>query len=279
MPGPPDILDLVNQTKARGKPFAVATVVRTVSVTAAKAGAKALILADGTISGGWIGGGCARGAVLRAARQAMADGVPRLVSVQPESALREHHVGAGETRDGVFYARNMCPSEGTMDVFVEPVLPRPALVVCGASPVAVSLAELARRMGFFVSVCAPAADHAAFGEVDRLIDGFVPPKDLPSDSYLVISTQGAGDHAALAATIKLRGSYFAFVGSRKKIAALKTELIEEGVEAPELDKIRAPAGLDIGAITPDEIALSIVAEMIEIRRRGQRQKDASGGSS
>ncbi len=279
MSRPPNILELVNLTKARGKPFAIATVVRTVSVTAAKAGAKALILEDGSISGGWIGGGCARGAVLRAAKQALADGTPRLVSVQPESALNEHHVGVGELRDGVFYARNMCPSEGTMDVFVEPVLPRPSLVVCGASPVAAAVAELGRRMGFFVIVCAPAADHAAFGEADCLIDGFVPPNDLTADCFLVISTQGGGDHAALSATIRLRTKYFAFVGSRKKIAALKNELAEEGVEAAELEKIRSPAGLDIGAITPDEIALSIVAEMIEVRRKGQRQGERTGASS
>lgn len=267
----PDILDLVNAARAKGEPCALATVVRTVAVTAAKAGAKALILADGTITGGWIGGGCARGAVLKAARQAIADGRPRLVSVQPESALQEQHVFVGETRDGISYARNMCPSEGTMDVFVEPVLPRPTLVLCGASPVAVALADLARRMGFFVAVCAPAADHAAFPEADRLTDGFVPPTDLGKDLYVAISTQGSGDHAALNATIYLRTTYFAFVGSRKKIAALKAELAEAGVDAAELQKIRAPAGLDIGAVTPEEIALSIVAEMVESRRRGQRR--------
>ncbi len=275
----PDILDLVNRVKARGEPFALATVVRTLSVTAAKAGAKAVILADGTITGGWVGGGCARGAVLKAARQALADGLPRLVSVQPEAELQAHHVGPGETRDGVVYARNMCPSEGTMDVFVEPVLPRPLLVIFGASPVAAALADLAGKMGFFVTVCAPAADHAAFGEADRKIDGLVPPPDLPAEAYLVIATQGAGDHAVLTATIRARVRYFAFVGSRKKIAALKNELREEGVDLSELEKIRAPAGLDIGAITPEEIALSIVAEMIEIRRRGQRQKEKTGEAS
>jgi xanthine dehydrogenase accessory factor len=184
--------------------------------------------------------------------------------------LQAHHIGIGETRDGVVYARNMCPSQGTMDVFVEPVLPRPVLVICGASPVAVALADLSRRMGFFVTICAPAADHAAFGETDRLSDGFAPPVDLPADSYLVIATQGSGDYAALTATIPARVKYFGFVGSRKKIAVLKSELGEEGVEAGQLERIRAPAGLDIGAITPDEIALSIVAEMIQIRRQGQR---------
>jgi xanthine dehydrogenase accessory factor len=156
-------------------------------------------------------------------------------------------------------------------VFVEPMLPRPHLTICGASPVAVALADLARRMGFFVTVCAPASEHAAFGETDRLIDGFNIPADGAQQGYLVISTQGRGDIAALKATIHAPAKYFAFVGSRKKAAALKSELIEEGVEYSELEKIRAPAGLDLGAITPDEIAFSIVAEMIEIRRRGQRQ--------
>ena len=265
-----DILDLIRSAEALGKPFALATVVRTVSVTAAKAGAKALITADGVISSGWIGGGCARGAVLKAARQAMADGRPRLVSVQPESELAAHHVAPGEIREGVSFARNMCPSQGTMDVFVEPVLPRPMLVVIGATPVAVALADLASRMGFFVTACAPPVDHGAFGEVDRLIDGVTPPAELGEGIFLVIATQGSGDHAALSASIDVAARYFAFVGSRKKIAALKGDLLADGVEAQKLEKIHAPAGLDIGAITPDEIALSIVAEMIEFRRRGQR---------
>src|SRR5215218_8068994 len=110
-----DILDLVSGLKAKGEPFALATVVRTVSATAAKAGAKALILPDGTISEGWIGGGCARAAVLKAARDALADGRSRLVSVQPPVALDDQGVKAGDEREGVRFAKNMCPSEGTMD--------------------------------------------------------------------------------------------------------------------------------------------------------------------
>ena len=265
-----DILDLVNDTKARGEPFAIATVVRTVSVTAAKAGAKAVILADGTISGGWIGGGCARGAVLKAAREALADGQPRLISVAPDDLLQDMHVSAGETKDGVIYAKNMCPSQGTMDVFVEPVLPRPNLTICGGSPVAVALADIGRRMGFFITICAPLAEHGAFAEADRLIDGFTIPTDGTERGFVVIATQGRGDSASLKATINVPAKYYAFVGSRKKAAALKADLIAAGFEPQFLEKIRAPAGLDIGAITPDEIAFSIVAEMIEINRRGQR---------
>ena len=134
----------------------LATVVRTVSVTAAKAGAKAIIRPDGTIVAGWIGGGCARGAVLKAAREALADGEPRMVSVQPENLLAELGVKPGENRDGVRFASNMCPSKGTMDIFVEPVLPHPSLVILGASPVALSLAAQARQLGYHVTLAAPA---------------------------------------------------------------------------------------------------------------------------
>lgn len=270
MPKPADILDLMNDYKSRGEPFALATVVRTVSVTAAKAGAKAVILADGTITDGWIGGGCARGAVLKAAREALADGQSRLVSIQPDDQLSQHQVKAGEVREGVIYAKNMCPSQGTMDVFVEPVLPRPNLLICGASPVAMALADLARRMGFFITVCAPSAEHAGFADADRLIDGYAVPADGSERDFVVIATQGRGDSAALKAAVQAPSRYLAFVGSRKKAAALKADLVENGIPPAQLENIHAPAGLNLGAITPNEIAFSIVAEMIEIRRRGQR---------
>src|SRR5262245_34770058 len=110
-----DILDTISTRKAAGEPFAVATVVRTVAATAAKAGAKAVILPDGTITEGWIGGGCARAAVLNAARDAMADGRSRLVSVQPPAALDGQGIKAGDEQGGVHFAKNMCPSQGTMD--------------------------------------------------------------------------------------------------------------------------------------------------------------------
>ncbi len=136
-----DVLDLVSRLKVAEEPFALATVVRTVSVTAAKAGAKAVIRPDGRIEAGWIGGGCARGATLKAAREALADGQSRLISIQPEDLLAELGVKPGEDRDGVKFAKNMCPSQGTMDIFVEPVLPRPAPLVLGASPVALARAD------------------------------------------------------------------------------------------------------------------------------------------
>jgi xanthine dehydrogenase accessory factor len=242
-----EVMELVSRLKAAEQAFVLATVVRTVSVTAAKAGAKAIIRPDGSIAAGWIGGGCARGAVLKAAREALADGEPRMVSVQPEDLLAELGVEPGENRDGIRFAKNMCPSQGTMDIFVEPVLPHPSLVILGASPVALSLAEQARTLGFHVTLAAPAAD-------------------LP----VVVSTQGKGDEAALRAAVSVDAAYHAFVGSRRKMAALRAKLGSEGIEADALERIKAPAGLDLGAITPEEIAMSILAEITLERRRGQR---------
>ena len=270
----PSILDHAARLRLAGEPFALATVVRTVAATAAKAGAKAIIRADGSVAEGWIGGGCARGAVLKAARDALADGQPRLVSVQPEEALAGHGVAAGSVHEGVRYARNMCPSKGTMDVFVEPVLPMPQLAILGASPVAVALCELAPRFGFRTAACAPAADQNAFAAADERIEGFLLPAQSPGQRFIVVSTQGRGDEAALRAALQVEALHVAFVGSRAKAASLRRTLVADGVSDEAFDRLKAPAGLDIGAITPEEIALSILAEMIEVRRRGQR---AQGG--
>ena len=270
MSAPVDVMELVSRLKAKEEAFVLATVVRTVSVTAAKAGAKAVIGRDGTVAAGWIGGGCARGAVLKAAREALIDGQSRLVSVQPEDLLAELGVKAGEARAGVRFARNMCPSQGTMDIFVEPVLPRPLLAIFGASPVAAALATQARLLGFQVVLAAPAADVTEFPEVDRRIDGFAVEADRNAHTFAIVSTQGKGDEAALRAALALDAEYLAFVGSRKKMAALREKLLAGGVEGAALDAVKGPAGLDLGAITPEEIALSILAEITLARRRGQR---------
>src|SRR6476646_3795126 len=265
-----DILDTISNRKAAGEPFALATVVRTVAATAAKAGAKAVILPDGTISEGWIGGGCARAAVLKAAKDALADGKSRLVSVQPSDLLDQQGHAPGEEQGGVRFAKNMCPSQGTMDIFVEPVLPRSQVIICGSSPVAVAV--FARRAGFAVTACAPAEEQAAFGDIDRRIEGYALSVDEPGTRYIVVSTQGRGDEAALLAALAVDAEYIAFVGSRKKADSLKASLVKRGISDERLAKLKAPAGLDLGAITPEEIAISILAEIVAVQRR----KDSRG---
>jgi xanthine dehydrogenase accessory factor len=273
-----EVMDLVAQMKAAEQAFVLATVVRTVSVTAAKAGAKAIIRPDGSIVAGWIGGGCAKGAVLKAAREALLDGEPRMVSVQPENLLAELGVKPGEMREGVRFASNMCPSKGTMDIFVEPVLPHPSLVILGASPVALSLAAQARQLGYHVTLAAPAADLAAEPDADVVVDGFAPGYLSQARRFVVVSTQGKGDESALRQAIAINAEYHAFVGSRRKMAALREKLISAGVDTVVIDDVKAPAGLDLGAITPEEIAMSILAEITIERRRGQRDANIVPGS-
>ena len=146
--------------RAQAVPYAVATVVRTLAATSAKPGARALILMDGSIAAGWIGGGCARLAVAKAALAAIVSGQPQHVSLRPEELLEIEGVQAGEERDGIRFPRNGCPSNGSMDIFVQPVLPHPHLVILGAGPVAVALADLAARFDLHRTLAAPGLnDH------------------------------------------------------------------------------------------------------------------------
>ena len=278
MASTPDIHEVVAGLKASGEAFALATVVRTVSVTSAKAGAKAVVKSDGTVTEGWIGGGCALGAVKKAAQQAIRDGVPRLISLQPEDLLDERGVEAGETKDGVNFARNLCPSQGTMDIFIEPITPLPELVIFGASPVAVALSTLSATLGFSRTICADTGDQAAHSSAEKRIEGFDLPLDTASARFIVVSTQGRGDEAALHAALRAEADYVGFVGSRKKAERLKEKLSTKGVSNDRLARFKAPAGLNIDAITPEEIALSILAEIIQRRRTMQHSArvDADG---
>lgn len=272
-----DVVDMVSELRKRGEAFVVATVVRTVAVTAAKAGAKAVIRPDGTIVGGWIGGGCARGAVLKAAQDVFRDGEARLISVQPPTELEAIGVIPGQSRQGVRFAKNMCPSQGTMDIFVEAVMPRPNLVICGSSPVAVALARLAAVMGYAVTAVAPQPEQGAFEAADERIEGYVLPVSETAHRFVVVSTQGKGDEAALRAILDIEADYKAFVGSRRKMTSIREKFVAGGASAEAFDLIKAPAGLDIGAISPEEIALSIMAEVTSLRRQKIRSKQEGGG--
>ena len=166
-----------------------------------------------------------------------------------------------------------------MDIFVEPVLPPPRLLILGASPVAVALAALAPQMGFAVAAAAPAGELDRFPGPCAKVEGFAAPADWGSRVFVVVSTQGAGDRAALKVAAGVDAPYAAFVGSRRKAETLRAELAREGVSADRLAAIKAPAGLDIGAITSEEIALSILAEMVTARRRLQRVEETSATPS
>src|SRR5262249_50434961 len=152
----------------------------------------------------------------KAAREAIADGRVRLVSIQPAGLLDERGVAPGEGHEGIRFAKNSCPRQGTMDIFVEPVLPRPGIIVCGSPPGAVAVADLGRRLGYRITASAPVAEQAAFPEVDRRIEGYALPVVREGMRFIVVSTQSRGDEAALQAALSIEADYIAFVGSRRK---------------------------------------------------------------
>ncbi len=249
-----ELADAANALRTRDEPFVFATIVRTAGATSARPGAKALIGADGTILHGFLGGGCTRGAVKRAALAAIASGEPRLVSVAPEDLLTEMGVSPGSQADGVTYARNGCPSRGTIDIFIEPCLPMPSLVILGTSPVAEALAELAPHFHWSVS-----------SEISETL--------AAHPRAIIVATQGSGDLDSLRVALKQETAHIAFVGSKRKFATLAAKLADEGIAPDVTAGVSAPAGLDIGAVTPEEIALSILAELIMVRRQAAVNRD------
>jgi xanthine dehydrogenase accessory factor len=223
---------------------------------------------------GWIGGGCTRAAVEQAARRTLADGKARLIRVRPQAGA--NHDGATE---GVEVHGSRCPSGGTVDVFVEAMLPAPRLIIMGGSPAGRALSDLARRIGFAVTAAAPAAEQKGFVDVERRIDGFdLGAEPVAAASFVVVATQGRGDRAALGAALLSEARYVACIASRRKVAALKARLIEDGMAPDRVARLRGPAGLDIGAITPEEIALAILADIVRERRRGAREAFGQTGA-
>src|SRR5262249_19070760 len=158
--------------------------------------------------------------------------------------LAELGVKPGDDRDGIRFASNMCPSKGTMDIFVEPVMPHPSLVILGASPVALSLAAQARTLGYHVTLAAPSGELAETPDADMVIAGYRLEGLNEAGRLVVVSTQGRGDEAALRAAVAPEAESPAFVGSRRKMASLRAKLIAEGAAAGAIDRVKAPAGLD-----------------------------------
>jgi xanthine dehydrogenase accessory factor len=256
--------------KDAGTPFALVTVVRTVSPTSAKPGAKAIVCADGAIQG-WIGGGCAQPAVIKSVKQALDDGQSRLIRISPGKM--------GPVEDGIIDFGMSCHSGGTLDIFIDPVLPQPVLLIVGGSPTAQALAGLAPRVGFAVTVACHGSDPEAFPDATECHDGF-DFGSLPAERpvFVVVATQGRRDEGGLEAALTSGAEYIAFVASERKAAKLRDYLTERGHEAARVNCIRSPAGIEIGAATPEEIALSILAGVVQARRNGLGTMLATAGT-
>jgi xanthine dehydrogenase accessory factor len=254
------ILERASELKRQGVPFVLATVVRCESPTSSKPGAKAIVAADGGISG-WIGGGCAQPAVIATARKALADGQPRLIRVSPNKD--------GAVEEGVIDFGMSCHSGGTLDIFLEPFGSRPRLLIIGAAPSAEALAGLASRTGFEVSVASPGVDAERFPEAGRVIDSLEPSAlAAAAPDFVVVATQGKRDESGLEAALASGAAYVTFIASARKADKLRSYLRERGQDPQRVAAIVSPAGIEIGAVSPEEIALSVLAALVKARREG-----------
>ncbi|MGH3419808.1 MAG: XdhC family protein [Streptosporangiaceae bacterium] len=230
----------------RGEPFALATVVWRQSPSSSQPGARAIITAGGELHG-WIGGACAEPVVILQAQQVMAEGTARLLLLgTPEQ------FGAA-VPDGMTVIPISCQSEGALEVYIEPVLPVPHLVIVGDSPMTRTLASLAGALGW---------------RTDLIRGPDFTPEAADGRSMIVVATQGHDDEDVLERAVAARPAYLGLVGSRRRGATVLGYLADRGVPQDQLDRVRVPAGLDLGSTTHQEIAVSILAELVQLRASG-----------
>lgn len=258
--GPAAILRRAAELTTLGRPFALATVVAVVRPTSARPGARGIVHPDGRIEG-WVGGSCAQPIVVKEALASLVDGQPRLLRIAKETP------SASRRADGVIDYVMSCHSGGTLEIAVEPILPAPELWVAGTTPIAAALVSLGAAAGFRVTVVDPIAEPADFPAAERIhraphfrgLEAARPP-------FVVVASQGVWDEEAVEAALRLEVAYVGLVASPTRAAAVRSYLREIEVPEERIAALRAPAGLDIGAETPEEIAISILAELVEVRR-------------
>src|SRR5262245_21053221 len=249
-------------TQAR-RPFTLATVVWRRSPSSGHVGSKGIVLDDGTVRG-FIGGACAEPAVVRESVAALADGSPRLLFLGPPDEARAHDVG------GTVSMPMACQSEGALEIYLEPFLPGPQVVVVGRSPAVHALAVQARSLDWDVAVIddgGVASEHP-FPELVRTtldLSGL----GIGPASAIVIATQGHYDELALSAALDTTAGYIGVVAAEKRASALIESLRDEGIDDTELARVHAPAGLDLGAVDNAEIAVAVLADLVARRAAGQ----------
>jgi xanthine dehydrogenase accessory factor len=249
-----DPLALAVDLMARKVPFAIATVIETRGSTSARLSAKAIFDHEGGVVCGWVGGGCAESTVAHAAIECIESGEAQTIDID----LDDEVLGAG------------MPCGGAMRVYVEPVLPQPVLWVLGHGRVAETLSQLGAMMGFEIVVDDPMAEAARFPDAARILTddpGYAALTPSQND-FVVVATQHKGDHQSMQQVLKSRVRYVALIASGKRTALVLDYLRAEGFDREALACVRAPAGLDLNARTPEEIALSVISEIVMERRGG-----------
>jgi xanthine dehydrogenase accessory factor len=250
-------LEYAQELKSKNEPFVIAIVIWREPPSSSKVGDKALINKSGEILG-WVGGGCVKSIIVREAEDALKTGRARLVKIGKSIESLK--------RDGVMEYEMTCQGEGTVEIFIEPVIRQRHLVVIGKSAIARSLSKLAHDAGYYITGVARDANLQTFEKVDELITqiNLANVKTTPA-SCIVVATQGEYDEEALLESLKKERVYIGFVASRKKMASIADYLADTGFDRAAISTIRSPAGIDINARNPDEVAISILAEMIQVQ--------------
>jgi xanthine dehydrogenase accessory factor len=253
------VLDLAARLSTEGQPFVLATVVWSRAPSSGKPSSTAVITADGRLSG-WLGGACAEPVVIREALRALEEGTPRLLFLGTPDEL------AGQGREGVVTVPIACQSEGALEVYVEPVLPSPHLVVIGRSPAVDALAGMAAALAWRTVVVDDGGDPGLHPDAERVVTELdLSAAGVDDRSVVVVATQGHYDEDALRAALATPAAYVGLVASRRRAEAVLGYLRDRGVPEEDLERVRAPAGLDLGRLPNQEIAVAILAELVQLR--------------
>ena len=262
----------VADLECRREPYVMVRVVWVRAPSSGKPGCHALVKEDGGLVG-WIGGACSRGAVVEHSQAALVERRPRILCVGKEAEF-------AAPDEGRFLVASSCSSKGSLELFLEPRFPRPQLVVFGDQPVSVALGTMARAVGF--EVVAVVREVQERPEAHRMLDHLDLTKAfVGEDSFLVVATMGLYDKDALRAALGTEAPYIALVASRRRAAMVLDGLRKEGYSETQLSRIRAPAGLDLGSIEHEEIAVSVLAEVIKTKAslRARIQEEPSSQTS
>ncbi len=269
----------VQELSARREPFAIATVTKTEGSTLAKAGFKVLISRAGKVVGGTLGGGCPEGPIVEVARLAMDEGTPRLLRVHLVDAASSVRGTIGAAKENEIYVETYCG--GTLEVFVEPMFPADRLVLVGQGgkdDVEEALVGLGRAVGFEVVVVDPMPQLRE--KPDKVVesDGVdVKALGLGERDSVVVLTKGDRDVAVLEALSRAKTRFVGLLGSRQRLGKDLEELRVRKVPKAFLDSLHAPIGLDIGAKTPAELALAIMADVVATKYGKDVPHNAAGG--